>query len=132
MTDPCEEYLDALPTTPRLIGDAVRREIQAIAPYAEFGIALGTPTWSHGVRVVSLLPFKTRCTLHFWEGDALASPLLGRLRGSKLSPVRYLELRSILDLDDEVRRLLRTAFEHRLRLIADEECGASDKAALPV
>lgn len=130
MTDACEQLIDSLPMPSRLIADTVRREVLAAAPYAELGVALGVPTWFHGDRVLSLLPFTTRCSLHFWDGAALDERLPGRLRGSPSGPIRYLDLRSMLDVDSEVRLLIRSAFAHRLEVEADRELGLPRKATL--
>ncbi|MCQ8185581.1 DUF1801 domain-containing protein [Parvularcula maris] len=132
MTDPCEKLIDDLPVGARLIADTVRREILAAAPYAEFGIALGVPTWYHDARVLSLLPFTSRCTLHFWQGEHLEQRFAGRLKGSASGPIRYLDLHSMLDVDSEVRLLIREAFALQLNVIASEQSSAHGKAALPV
>jgi hypothetical protein len=131
MTDACEKLIDDLPVGARLIADTVRREIMAAAPYAEFGIALGVPTWYHGARVLSLLPFTSRCTLHFWRGDLLEERFGASLKGSRSGPIRYLDLRSILDVDGDVRMLIRAAFAHQLDVIAGEHPSGQGKAALP-
>jgi hypothetical protein len=132
MTLSSEAYIDTLPLPARLIADTVRREIEAAAPYAEFGMALGTPTWSHGARVVSVLPFRRRCTLHFWAGEQLDGRVPIRLRGGLNGPVRYLELRSILDVNSDVKSLISAAFAHQLERLAEEDLGLHGKAALPV
>jgi hypothetical protein len=112
------------------IARTVKREIEKAAPYAELGIALGVPTWYHFDRVVSLIPFPNSCNLHFWRGDDLAGILPGRLNATSASPIRYLELESMLDVDGGVKLLIAEAFKLQLRVIAEEDSG-SRKKALP-
>ena len=130
MVSECEKLLDRLVGPAREIADTVRREVLAAAPYAEFGLALGVPTWSFHERVVSLIPFTQKCNLHFWDGEALTSIVPGKLKGTNAGPIRYLELRTMLDIDSDVRLLLREAFAYKLSTIAAEEAAVHGNAAL--
>lgn len=130
MMSDCERLLDCLEGPAREIADTVRREVLAAAPYAEFGLALGVPTWSFHERVVSLIPFTQKCNLHFWDGDALADVVPGKLKGTNAGPIRYLELHSMLDVDVDVKLLLREAFAQKLAAIALQDAAPHGNAAL--
>lgn len=114
----------------RDIASTVRREINAIAPYAELSVVLGVPTWSVHYRVVSILPIAGRCNLHFWQGARLEHVLPDRLEGTGAGGIRYVALRSLLDVDRGVRHLLREAFALNLQDLAREEGAVAGKEAL--
>ncbi|NNU16298.1 DUF1801 domain-containing protein [Parvularcula sp. ZS-1/3] len=130
MMNNAETMLDLLEGRAREIADTVRREVEACAPYAEFGLALGVPTWSLFDRVVSLIPFERKCNLHFWRGSDLDAMLPGRLRGTGAGAIRFIELRSLLDVDAEVKLLLREAFQLQIAHLAEAEAGLEGKVAL--
>lgn len=130
MVTDCEKMLDRLAGPAREIADTVRREVLAAAPYAEFGLALGVPTWSFHERVLSLIPFTQKCNLHFWDGEVLADVVPGKLQGTRAGAIRYLELHTMLDVDADVRLLIREAFAHKLSVIAAQEAASDSNAAL--
>ncbi|MEE4212122.1 MAG: hypothetical protein V2I43_22985 [Parvularcula sp.] len=125
-----QQLIDGLEGRPWEIARTVKREIEKAAPYAELGIALGVPTWYHFDRVISLIPFPNSCNLHFWRGDDLDTMLPGRLQSTRSHPIRFIELHSMLDMDEGVKFLICEAFKLQLRVIAAEDRAAS-KEALP-
>ena len=130
MMTECEQVLSCLVGRPREIAETIRREVLAAAPYAEMGISLGVPTWSFHDRVVSLIPFPRKCNLHFWDGDALADVVPGKLQGTGSGTIRFLELHSMLDVDSDVKLLLREAFAHKVTLFAQKDGILANKAVL--
>lgn len=130
MTNEAAELFDSLQGKAWEIATTVRREVDAVAPYAELGFALGVPTWFHGERVVSMVPYLNKCTLHFWDGEALESFAPGRLRSPSSGPIRTLELRSMLDVDEPVKTLLREAFALRVAAYAKSGDDRDRNAAL--
>lgn len=130
MTCDASLMLEALDGRCWAIARTVQREIEAVAPYAECGLAMGVPTWMVHHRVVSLIPFPHKCNLHFWQGDRLEELVPGRLTGTNAGSIRFLELHSMLDIDQGVRALLREAFALTLQDLAEEDAGRNSNAAL--
>jgi hypothetical protein len=130
MTNEAQLLIDGLTGRAWEIAATVQREIEAAAPYAELDLALGVPTWSFHERVVSLLPFTAHCSLHFWRGDQLERLVPGRLSGNAPGPIRILELRSMTEVDEGVRALLRGAFRRQIETVAEADLGRSRNAAL--
>ncbi|GGY39216.1 hypothetical protein GCM10007148_04410 [Parvularcula lutaonensis] len=122
--------IEALEGRTWAIARTVKREIDAVAPFAECGLAMGVPTWSVHHRVVSLIPFPAKCNLHFWQGERLEALVPGRLRGTNAGSIRFLELHSMLDVDGDVRALIREAFSLTLSDLAKEEAARESNAAL--
>lgn len=114
------ELLEQLEGRPWEIAKTIKREIEAIAPYAELGLALGVPTWQHFDRVVSLITFPDKCALHFWQGDALDQVMPGVLEPTAAQPMRRLVLGSMLDVNERVKNLLKAAFELQISHLASE------------
>lgn len=130
MKSNAQQTLAALEGRAWAIADAVRREVENAAPYAEFGLSLGVPTWFLHERVLSLTPFTESCMLQFWHGDALAEVLPFVLKPTRSAPMRSLRLRSLLDVDATVAELIAEAFALQIRRLASDDA-ASCNAALP-
>ncbi|MEM1380926.1 MAG: hypothetical protein AAGH41_09915 [Pseudomonadota bacterium] len=111
------------------IARTVEREIQAIAPYAELGLAMGVPTWHLHDRVVSLIPLATRCQLHFWQGDQLALQFPGILQATKAGPMRFIQLSSMLDVNAQVKEVIAAAFSLQIAALAREDHTSVRKGA---
>lgn len=112
------ELLFSLEGRARDIAVTLEREIRGIAPYAELARSLGAPTWFLHERVVTLVPLRTRCQLHFWDGAALEPLAPHALHRPSRGQARFIPLRSMLDIDDTVLTLIGEAFRFKAAALA--------------
>ena len=95
----------------REIAMTVERTIDDVAPYAEKSEIMGASTWMLHDRVVSLVPLGGRSQLHFWQGEVRSDRFPGMLKGQGDGAPRYVPLTSMLDVDGDVKELIREAFD---------------------
>ena len=108
--------------------DKQEGQVQAIAlclhdllnteiPDAEVKLAWNFPCWlSNGIRVASLAAYKDRCNLQLWQGAELADRFPRRIEGTG-KDLRHVKVRSLAEIDEELRLIVRAALNLEPRQI---------------
>jgi len=92
------------------IASALRNAINTEGPGLSCKLAWGVPCWSGTERIVSIAAHAHHCNLQLWSGARLAAEFPSRIEGTGKA-LRHVKLRSLGDVDDEVRLIIRAAID---------------------